>query len=421
MPILNKPNQGDWAIKSGSFGPNVTPVPTSLYMMEADGTMFDQGLGGFNSSQNSAVFLGDPVSGDSYFEYLSAFTRTTNFDTTFGIASYPFTFAAIVRVPGVLSIPTTIVSIADPLVGNIKYALELSTTNQYSRLIAQNTSQKNLEHTVNLNDGLWHLIVGVFASAVDRRIYADNFASVQHITNVIFAASTIVGAFGFRNDGTPSNYADADVAAVMIWDGVALTDTQIAVDLWNGGSPWDYLTLVTASPPVLSTPTDSETAWNTSTGSVVTDIAEGNIVAVITQSATTPTHAQIIAGQDHLGAVADASSAVAAVVGTNNINFSSLSSNTAYFTHFTQNSANVPVPVSANGFTTLVNQAPVVDAPISDQVCTIGIAFGPLDVSGNFSDPEGNALSYSQTGLPNGLVISAAGIISGIPTGGFQP
>ncbi len=67
------------------------------------------------------------------------------------------------------------------------------------------------------------------------------------------------------------------------------------------------------------------------------------------------------------------------------------------------------------------NQPPVVDTPIPDQQCQIGVPFGPLDISGNFSDPDADPLTYSQSGLPNGLTISSAGVISGTPVGGFQP
>lgn len=66
------------------------------------------------------------------------------------------------------------------------------------------------------------------------------------------------------------------------------------------------------------------------------------------------------------------------------------------------------------------NNPPVVDTPTQDQICTIGIPFGPLDISGNFSDPDSDPLTFSQSGLPNGLTISSVGVISGTPTGGFS-
>jgi hypothetical protein len=60
------------------------------------------------------------------------------------------------------------------------------------------------------------------------------------------------------------------------------------------------------------------------------------------------------------------------------------------------------------------NQAPVLDTPLNDQTATEGDAFS-IDVAGNFSDPEGNALTFSASGLPSSLTISTAGTITGTP------
>ncbi len=66
-----------------------------------------------------------------------------------------------------------------------------------------------------------------------------------------------------------------------------------------------------------------------------------------------------------------------------------------------------------------VNLPPVVDTQIPDQVCTIGVFFS-YDASQHFSDPNNDNLTHTQVGLPNGLTINAAGLISGTPSGGFQ-
>lgn len=58
------------------------------------------------------------------------------------------------------------------------------------------------------------------------------------------------------------------------------------------------------------------------------------------------------------------------------------------------------------------NQPPFVVAPIGNQSNEEGAVIA-LDVSGNFDDPEDDALSFSAQGLPTGLSISAAGLIQG--------
>ncbi len=60
-----------------------------------------------------------------------------------------------------------------------------------------------------------------------------------------------------------------------------------------------------------------------------------------------------------------------------------------------------------------VNDPPVVDSPIADQANSDS-EFISLDVSGNFSDVEGDSLTFSATGLPTGLSIDpSTGLISG--------
>ncbi|MGI9265049.1 MAG: sulfatase-like hydrolase/transferase, partial [Gammaproteobacteria bacterium] len=59
--------------------------------------------------------------------------------------------------------------------------------------------------------------------------------------------------------------------------------------------------------------------------------------------------------------------------------------------------------------------APIVDTEIPNQTGTQGTAFGPLDVSSNFSDPDGDALSFGADTLPDGLTLTGS-TISGTPT-----
>jgi CshA-type fibril repeat protein len=58
------------------------------------------------------------------------------------------------------------------------------------------------------------------------------------------------------------------------------------------------------------------------------------------------------------------------------------------------------------------NDLPVVDAAIPDQ-SDIDSESIDMDISGNFSDPEGGALTFTATGLPPGLSIDAVGNITG--------
>lgn len=78
---------------------------------------------------------------------------------------------------------------------------------------------------------------------------------------------------------------------------------------------------------------------------------------------------------------------------------------------------------TSNTFTITVNEVPneppTFGADIPDQQVTLGEAMTP--VSGEFTDPEGQPLSYSVTGMPTGVSVDEAGVISGTPvvTGNF--
>jgi len=145
--------------------------------------------------------------------------------------------------------------------------------------------------------------------------------------------------------------------------------------------------------PSLSSALDSATGATTATAAVTTDRGDGTLYWVVTASATTPSHAQIVAGQDHTGAAATAngSQAVSATGSQTVSSITGLTSETTYYTHFTQTSANSAdaTPVSADGFTTDDITAPTIstldpadgstDHPIADSLVATfdeNIAFG---------------------------------------------
>ena len=63
------------------------------------------------------------------------------------------------------------------------------------------------------------------------------------------------------------------------------------------------------------------------------------------------------------------------------------------------------------------NQSPQLDTQIGDQTVTAGTAIN-VDVSGNFSDPDGDALTFTAAGGPASISISSAGMVSGTPGSG---
>jgi len=66
-------------------------------------------------------------------------------------------------------------------------------------------------------------------------------------------------------------------------------------------------------------------------------------------------------------------------------------------------------------FTAITPEPPTM-ADIPDQTAVVGTAFAPLDISGYVTEPDGDTITYSATGLPDGLNIdTTTGVISGTP------
>ena len=64
----------------------------------------------------------------------------------------------------------------------------------------------------------------------------------------------------------------------------------------------------------------------------------------------------------------------------------------------------------------VIDEAPVQTGIVPAQSGQVGQAFGPLDLTGYITDPEGTALTFSASGLPDGITVSTAGIMSGTVT-----
>ncbi len=172
----------------------------------------------------------------------------------------------------------------------------------------------------------------------------------------------------------------------------------------------------------LSNPTGTAAGASQASGTVDTDTPNGIIYAVVTQSATTPTHAQIVAGQDDVGAPADSEDTFAAQLGPpNDFVFTGLVVNTTYFAHYTQESSGLTESlnqVSSLSFqTSATNQNPTIVSPIPDQNVLIGQQYN-FDVSPFFDDPDGDPLTFTGVNIPEGLSMDTAGLITGVPTDG---
>ena len=184
------------------------------------------------------------------------------------------------------------------------------------------------------------------ALAIDAGAIA--VAGVRHssTSNLPLAVGTNLGSFAFFNTGR---------AAYRVGPG-AISWTDAGSERWAiaglvvfGAAPEGDTTA-----PTLSSPTGTGGTL-TASGSVSTNESGGTLYAVLTASATTPTAAQIKAGQDHTGAAAlRAVSQAVSATGVQNIVSAAATAGTPRHWHYTQDDGASPVntatPVSSASF-----------------------------------------------------------------------
>ncbi|WP_084638923.1 Ig domain-containing protein [Haliea salexigens] len=146
--------------------------------------------------------------------------------------------------------------------------------------------------------------------------------------------------------GTPTATGTASIVVRATDDGSDTADTN-SFDIVVAAAD------VTA--PTLSSPSGTQTGSTTAELSVSTNEGNGALYWVVTTSATSPSVAQVQAGQDHTGAAAadDGSQAVSGT-GAQSANATGLTADTAYYVHFQQEDAatNDSTVSTSSSFTT---------------------------------------------------------------------
>jgi len=162
--------------------------------------------------------------------------------------------------------------------------------------------------------------------------------------------------------------------------------------------PIETVTGGDTTPPTLTSPTGTQTGSTTASGTVSTDENNATLFAVVTTSATSPSVAQVQAGQDHTGAsaafaVGSGSGQAVTTTGVQNVSATGLTASTAYYWHYQQQdtATNDSTVVTSAQFTTAApadTTAPVLTSPA-------GASTGETTISGSVSTDEDNATLYA--------------------------
>lgn len=248
-------------------------------------------------------------------------------------------------------------------------------------------------------DTLW-MWVGCWDNAT-RTISAfpTNYSSNQTTnTGASGASGDVTIAIATRENAASSeDPGTATISAAEQWNA-----WTIAIKPAGGGD-------VTA--PVLTSAAFAATGSSTGTASVSTDEGNGTLYCVVTTSSTSPSAAQIKAGNDHTGSAAafDASQAVSGT-GTQNVSVTGLSPSTTYYAHFVQDDAAANESNVASDSTGDATDAADVTAPTLSS--PVGTATGTTTATVGATTDEGNGTMYAVVTV-SGTAPSAAQIKAG--------
>lgn len=214
--------------------------------------------------------------------------------------------------------------------------------------------------------------------------YSTNaFASIAHtITRTLVSADLTGTSFNFSGGDVPAN-GNYSVRFYIEDKAGRISDYSLTEDIslvWGTDS----------TAPVLTSAAGTTTGSTTATGSVSTNEGNGTMYAVVTTSATTPSKAQVKAGQNHAGAAATfADDVTVDAIGTWAFAATGLTANTAYYWHFMHEDAatNQATVVSSTSFTT--------DATTATLTSPTDAKFGQTEATISVSTNTGSGTLYA--------------------------
>ena len=100
---------------------------------------------------------------------------------------------------------------------------------------ARNPATQTVFGETVVTDGEWHHVVGVFASATDRRLYVDGVSEANDTTSVSYSTDVDKWTIGRWGDSTPKSYFKGVIDEVSLY-GTALSAEEVG-ELYNETKP----------------------------------------------------------------------------------------------------------------------------------------------------------------------------------------
>lgn len=190
---------------------------------------------------------------------------------------------------------------------------------------------------------------------------------------------------------------------------------NVEIDVFGygtGGDPAPKSAGSDETAPILTSPSGTQAGATTADLAVTTDEGNGTLYWVVTESDTSPSVAQVQAGQDHTGAAAaDSGSQSVSTTGTQNAGATGLTAETTYYAHFqhTDAASNDSAVVTSASFTTAAVPLDPPQGTVTISDVTPGVT--DAEVAYNYDDSDQTGFEYRiNEGAPSAIGSSPATI-----------
>lgn len=145
------------------------------------------------------------------------------------IKKFPFTLSAWIKTDGFSNDneDMLIISLADPKKHDKYLGIFIGEDEDGKACIrARKGPEKTVHGTTILTDGEWHLLIGVYASKNNRKLYVDGILEASDTRKVDFPGHLDLMTLGRWGDSSPISYFHGNIDEVQIWD-KALSQEEI--------------------------------------------------------------------------------------------------------------------------------------------------------------------------------------------------
>lgn len=157
------------------------------------------------------------------------------------ITKYPFTISAWIKTD-TSGKDQAILSIADPSSTNVHYGLLIDDQTGIS-VVAKNTDLNKVSGNIDVADGKWHNVVGVFASETSRKLYVDGVLNASDTASVSFNENVAVWNAGRSATSTHGMHFDGIIDEIGIYNRT-LTSNEV-LDIYRLNAPVEVVPSVT--------------------------------------------------------------------------------------------------------------------------------------------------------------------------------